>query len=97
MVLVFWKPASSEDVTGGPNVQLVRFEKTEVRKGKTEFVSVKVDVCKALNLVDSEGKRKLVTGKHSFLVGSPSERQVKHHFKVRLAKDGKSDVGFASF
>ncbi|XP_015892611.2 probable beta-D-xylosidase 5 [Ziziphus jujuba] len=96
VVLVFWKPPSSADVTGAPIMQLVGFEKTEVTKGKTGFVTVKVDVCKRLSLVDSEGKRKLVTGQHCFLVGSPSERQVKHYLNVRLAKDGKSDVGQVS-
>lgn len=96
MVLVFWKPASSKNVSGEPNVQLVGFETVEVKKRKTEYVTLKVDVCKRLNLVDSEGKRKLVTGQHTFLVGSPSERQVKHYLNVRLAKSGKEE-GFASF
>ncbi|KAF3435552.1 hypothetical protein FNV43_RR22641 [Rhamnella rubrinervis] len=75
VVLVFWKPASSENLRGAPNVQLVGFEKTVVSKGKIEYLTFKMDVCKILNLVDSEGKRKLVTGQHTFLVGSPSERQ----------------------
>lgn len=96
VVLVFWKPVSSGNESGAPNIQLVGFEKTEVKKGKTEFVTLKVDVCKRMSLVDSEGKWKLVTGQHMFLVGSPSEAQVRHYLNVKLAQSGNEE-GFASF
>lgn len=86
VVLVFWKPLNTTAVAGAPDVQLVGFERVEVEKGKSETVKVKVEVCKGLSLVDSEGKRKLVTGQHMFIIGAPSEHQVRHHFNVRLAK-----------
>ena len=95
MVLVFWKPASSTEVSGAPNVQLVGFESVEVKRGKTESVTVKVDVCKGLSVVDSERKRKLVTGEHTILVGSSTEHQVRHHFIVRLPA-GSGDGGMVS-
>ena len=95
VVLVFWKPASSTEVSGAPNVQLVGFESVEVKRGKTESVTVKVDVCKGLSVVDSERKRKLVTGEHTILVGSSTELQVRHHFIVRLAA-GSGDGGMVS-
>ncbi|KAK6916335.1 Glycoside hydrolase, family 3, N-terminal, partial [Dillenia turbinata] len=83
VVLVFWKPSNSSGVSGVPNVQLVGFERVEVKKGKIESVKVKLDVCKELSVVDAEGIRKLVTGHHTLLVGSSSENQVKHHFNIR--------------
>ena len=95
VVLVFWTPASSAEVSGAPNVQLVGFERVEVKRGKTESVAVRVDVCKELSVVDSEGKRKLVIGQHTILVGSPSEHQVRHHFNVRLA--GSKDAATGGF
>ena len=84
VVLAFWKPASG--VAGAPGVQLVGFERVEVARGKTQAVMLSIDVCKGLSLVDSEGNRKLVTGQHTLVIGSPSERQVKHRFNVRLAE-----------
>ncbi|KAG6652601.1 hypothetical protein I3843_05G017400 [Carya illinoinensis] len=88
VVLVFWKPASSEEVMGAPNVQLVGFERVKVNKGKTEYVTVSVDVCKGLSLVDSEGKRKLIVGQHTIFVGSSSDHQVGHQFNVCRAGSG---------
>lgn len=88
VVLVFWKPPTTGAVAGAPNVQLVGFERVEVERGKTEVVRVGVEVCKELSLVDSEGKRKLVTGEHTLIIGSSSEHQVRHHFNVRLAESG---------
>ncbi|GMY38685.1 putative beta-D-xylosidase 5 [Fagus crenata] len=41
VVLVFWKPARSAEVNGAPNVKLVGFERVEVKRGKTESVTVK--------------------------------------------------------
>ncbi|GMY38770.1 putative beta-D-xylosidase 5 [Fagus crenata] len=95
VILVFWKPASSAEVSGAPNVELVGFERVEVKSGKTESVTVKVDVCKGLSVVDSEGKRKLITGEHTILVGSLSEGQVRHHFNVRLPAES-GDKGIVS-
>ncbi|XP_052210597.1 probable beta-D-xylosidase 5 [Diospyros lotus] len=86
VVLVYWKSASSSGVAGVPNQQLVGFERVEVKKGKTESVSVKIDVCKDLSVADGEGQRKLVTGQHTLLVGSASERQVKQHFSIKLTE-----------
>lgn len=96
MVLVFWKPPSSKDLSGAPNVQLVGFERVEVTKGKTESVTLNLDVCKGLNLVDSEGNRKLVIGQHTLFVGSPSERQVRHHLSLRLAESEDEETFLAS-
>ncbi|KAK6916336.1 Glycoside hydrolase, family 3, N-terminal [Dillenia turbinata] len=84
VVLVFWKPSSTGGVSGVPNVQLVGFERVEVKKGKIESVKVKLDVCKELSVVDAEGIRKLVTGHHTLLVGYSSEHQVKHHFNIMV-------------
>ena len=64
MVLVFWKPPRSAGEVSGtaPNLQLVGIERVDVMRGKTQIVSVRVDVCKGRSLVDSEGKRKSVVG-----------------------------------
>ncbi|PON90552.1 Glycoside hydrolase [Trema orientale] len=94
VVLLFWKPASSKDLSGAPNVKLVAFERVEVKKGKTQSITMKVDVCKVLSLVDSEGKRNLVIGQHTIIVGSPSERQVKHRLNVRLASKIAAESAF---
>eukprot|EP00257_Ricinus_communis_P020591 XP_015579855.1 probable beta-D-xylosidase 5 isoform X2 [Ricinus communis] len=88
VVLVFWKPPNSSEVTGAANVQLVGFSRVEVNRGKTQNVTLEIDVCKRLSLVDSEGKRKLVTGQHIFTIGSDTEHQVRHHLDVRLAQNG---------
>ncbi|KAL6209912.1 hypothetical protein ACLB2K_020851 [Fragaria x ananassa] len=83
VVLAFWKPPSSQGLIGAPNLQLVGFERVEVKYIEAKSLTMRVDVCKGLNLVDSEGKRKLVTGLHTILVGSPSEQQVKHYLNVK--------------
>ncbi|WRX15591.1 Glycoside hydrolase, partial [Theobroma cacao] len=85
VVLLFWKPPSSRVVTGAPNVQLVGFERLEVKRGKTQNVTMSLGVCKEFTLVDAEGNRKLITGQHTLFVGSTSEYQVRHHFVVRQA------------
>ncbi|CAK9176754.1 unnamed protein product [Ilex paraguariensis] len=87
VVLVFWKPASSQGVTGIPNVQLVGFERVVVKREKMETVTVELDVCKDLSVADGDGKRKLITGQHALVIGSSSERQVKHHFNIRVANN----------
>ncbi|XP_057965994.1 probable beta-D-xylosidase 5 [Malania oleifera] len=86
VVLLFWEPPGAAGVAGAPNVQLVGFERVKVKQGKAETVTLRVDVCKDLSLADEEGKRKLVTGQHTLVVGSPGERRVRHHFIVRLAR-----------
>ncbi|KDP44489.1 hypothetical protein JCGZ_16322 [Jatropha curcas] len=84
VVLVFWKPPSTKEMNGAPNVELIGFSRVEVKKGKTQNVTLTIDVCKRLSLVDSEGKRKVVTGQHTFVIGSANERQVRHHLDLRL-------------
>lgn len=86
VVLVFWKPTNMQGgLTGAPNIQLVGFERVWVEKGKTATVTTKLDVCKDFSLADAYGKRKLVTGLHTIVVGSSSDRQVRHPFNIRLA------------
>lgn len=87
VVLVFWKPPNSS-VAGTPKMELVGFDRVEVRGGRTKNVTIGLDVCRGLSLADSEGKRKLVLGQHLLIVGSTSERQVRHHLNVRLAGNG---------
>ncbi|KAL6218985.1 hypothetical protein ACLB2K_012192 [Fragaria x ananassa] len=94
VVLAFWRPPSSQGLIGAPNLQLVGFERVEVKNRETKSLTMRVDVCKGLNLVDSEGKRKLVTGLHTILVGSPSEQQVKHYLNVRLPE--KHELSYSS-
>ncbi|PSS26140.1 Beta-D-xylosidase [Actinidia chinensis var. chinensis] len=86
VVMVFWKPASSYGVVGMPNLELVGFERVGVQRGKMETVTVKLDVCKRLSVVGEDGKRKVVTGQHTLLVGSSNERQVKHYVNISVAK-----------
>ncbi|KAK7280258.1 hypothetical protein RJT34_25320 [Clitoria ternatea] len=81
VVLVFWEPATSELVTGAPIKQLIGFERVQVVVGTTELVTVKIDVCQVLSNVDSDGKRKLVIGQHTILVGT----KVRHHIDIRLS------------
>ncbi|KAJ4824985.1 putative beta-D-xylosidase 5 [Turnera subulata] len=97
VVLVFWKPPNSKELTGAPTIELVGFKRVEVKTGKTQNVTLVVDVCKRLSLVDSEGKRMLVTGQHTFIVGSSTERQVRHHLNVRLARSGSAIGELMSF
>lgn len=85
VVLVFWEPPTSEFVTGAPIKQLIGFERAQVNVGVTEFVTVKIDLCQLLSNVDSDGKRKLVIGQHTILVGSSSKTQVIHHIDVKLS------------
>lgn len=96
VVLLFWKPPSTKGVTGAPNMQLVGFERVEVKKGKTKNVTVSLNVCKDLSLVDVEGKRKLVIGQHTIFVGTTSEHQVRHHFVARQAGDESGEASVSS-
>lgn len=66
-------------------MQLVGFERVQVMKGKTETVTMNLDVCRDFSLADVDGSRKIVTGLHSIVVGAPSEHQVRHYFNIRLA------------
>ncbi|XP_054779497.1 probable beta-D-xylosidase 5 [Prosopis cineraria] len=95
VVLVFWDPVGSGQIYGAPVTQLVAFERVEVEVGKIEFVNVKINVCQDLSVVDGEGKRKLVLGKHTVLVGSSSEAQVKHQIDVKVSGSGNGE-GFVS-
>lgn len=88
VVLVFWSPPTSNWVSGVPMTQLIGFERVEVRVGKTEYVNVKVNVCEGMSVVDEDGKRKVVIGKHTILVGSSSETQVKFQIDVKLEGSG---------
>ncbi|OMO73875.1 hypothetical protein CCACVL1_17088 [Corchorus capsularis] len=94
VVLLFWKPPSSKGVIGAPNEQLVGFERVEVKRGKTQNVTLSLDVCKELTLVDAEGNRKLIIGQHTLFAGSNSEHRIRHHFVVRQA--GNANVGSSS-
>ncbi|KAJ6948840.1 hypothetical protein NC651_002990 [Populus alba x Populus x berolinensis] len=85
VVLIFWKPPKSAEITGPPNMQLAVFDRVHVKKGNTNNITLAVDVYKGLSLMDSEGQRKLVTGQHTFIIGSPSEHQMRYHLIVRLA------------
>lgn len=88
VVLIFWKPANATSlVSGTPNIQLVGFDKVEVMHGKTKNVTVKSDICKDLSIADADGKRKIVTGLHTLVLGSSSERQVKHYINIRMANE----------
>lgn len=95
VVLVFWKPASADGVSGTPNLQLVGFGRVELKRGKSGVVKVGVDVCKDLSVVDGEGKRKLVIGQHTLVVGSSSEHQVRHRFNMILA-ESEDEGGFSA-
>ncbi|KAL5713634.1 xylan 1,4-beta-xylosidase [Ranunculus cassubicifolius] len=92
VVLVFWKPPASDEVKGLPSRQLIGFERVVVMKGKVENVTFRFDVCKDLNVVDEEGKRKLVLGDHTLLVGTSSEHQVRHHFYLKLLKSEEAEL-----
>ncbi|OMO63382.1 hypothetical protein COLO4_32521 [Corchorus olitorius] len=94
VVLLFWKPPSSKGVTGAPNEQLVGFERVDVKRGKTQNVTLSLDVCKELTLVDAEGNRKLIIGQHTLFAGSTNEHRIRHHFVVRQA--GNANVGSSS-
>lgn len=91
VVLVFLEPPSSEAVSGVPLKQLIGFERAQVKVGKTEFVTVKIDICKMLSNVDSDGKRKLVIGQHNILVGTSSEKQVTHHIDITNGEEFMSE------
>lgn len=88
VVLVFWEPPTSELVTGAPIKQLIGFERAHVMVGMTEFVTLKIDICQLLSNVDSDGKRKLIIGKHTLLVGSSSETQARHQIDISLSGSG---------
>lgn len=84
VVLLFWKPPNSSDAHGLPKQQLIGFDRVQVNTGQVEHLSLKVNVCRDLNVVDGEGKRKLILGAHTLALGSSSERQVRHHIYVRV-------------
>ncbi|KAI3992114.1 hypothetical protein MKX01_015005 [Papaver californicum] len=65
-------------------VVLIGFERVEVMRVKQESVKIKIDFCKELNVADAEGKRKMILGKHTLVVGSSSDQQVRHILDVRV-------------
>ncbi|KNA05122.1 hypothetical protein SOVF_193270 [Spinacia oleracea] len=82
VVLMFWKPPMWNEIEGAPKIQLVGFERVEVKARNTELAVVKLNVCEAFSLVDEQGDRKLVTGRHELLIGSPTENRVIHKFTI---------------
>ncbi|KAI3908788.1 hypothetical protein MKW98_029338 [Papaver atlanticum] len=96
VVLIFWVPPSSEKVVGLPKRQLIGFERVEVVTGKKESVKIKVDVCKDLSVADAEGKRKMILGKHTLLIGSSSDKQVRHNFYVKVSKCEGGQISYFS-
>ncbi|KAI3978166.1 hypothetical protein MKX01_012997 [Papaver californicum] len=68
------------------NFWLIGFERVEVMTGKEKSGKIKVDVCKELCVADAEGKRKMILGKQTLVVGSSSDQQVRHSFYVRVSK-----------
>ncbi|KAF5743981.1 Glycosyl hydrolase family protein [Tripterygium wilfordii] len=85
VVLVFWKPPRSGGVNGAPSVQLIRFERVQLKVGKTKNVTMSLNVCEGLSLVDDNGDRKLILGQHTLVVGSSGERRLQHRLNLRLA------------
>ncbi|KAJ4962234.1 hypothetical protein NE237_022173 [Protea cynaroides] len=94
VVLMFWKPPNPMVVDGSPNTQLIGFDRVEVKTGKIHNVTLRVDVCKDFTLVDVEGKRKLVLGQHTLLVGSSSEHQVKHYLHLRMPEENQELISY---
>ncbi|KAL2926127.1 putative beta-D-xylosidase 5 [Bienertia sinuspersici] len=82
VVLVFYKPPKWSDIEGVPKIQLVGFERVQVKAGKIELVALKLNVCEAFSLVDEDGRRKLVTGSQELVIGSATERKVTHKFTI---------------
>ncbi|KAL7221917.1 hypothetical protein ACSBR1_023792 [Camellia fascicularis] len=53
IVLVFWEPANAQGMlTGRPKNQLVAFERIQVNIEETEKMTMKLDICKQLSIVD---------------------------------------------
>ncbi|KAI8018674.1 putative beta-D-xylosidase 5 [Camellia lanceoleosa] len=83
VVLVFWEPANAQGMlTGIPKKQLVAFERIQVNTGETKKITVKLDICKQLSIVDWMGIRRLILGQHRLLVGSSREQQTMHQFTI---------------
>ncbi|KAI3953588.1 hypothetical protein MKW92_017876 [Papaver armeniacum] len=95
VVLSFWIPPTSEKVTGLPKMQLIGFERVEVMTGIEENVKIKVEVCKELSVADVEGQRKIILGKHTLVVGSSSDKQVRHSFYVRVS-ESEGEISYFS-
>lgn len=91
VLLVFWKPARAREVLGTPNIQLVGFDKVEVKQRKTENSTLKLDVCRDFSIADENGKRKLITGLHTLVIGPSSEHQVKHYINIRIANENDNE------
>ncbi|XP_058081215.1 probable beta-D-xylosidase 5 [Magnolia sinica] len=90
VVLLFWKPPTSSDVSGPPKQQLIGFDRVQVGTNEVAGMQFTVDVCRDMNVVDGDGKRKLILGHHTLVVGSTSERPVKHMINVRMFEEEKA-------
>ncbi|KAL7221918.1 hypothetical protein ACSBR1_023793 [Camellia fascicularis] len=56
VVLVFWDPTNAQGMLiGTPKKQLVAFERIQVNIKETEKMTVKLDICKQLNIADCIG------------------------------------------
>lgn len=87
VVLLFWKPPNSREVYGLPKKQLIGFDRVQVNEGDVKNVSIKVNVCRDMSVVDEQGKRKLILGQHTLLLGSSTERQVRHRINLRVFEE----------
>ncbi|XP_068656838.1 probable beta-D-xylosidase 5 [Aristolochia californica] len=87
VVLLFWKPPTSDKVSGTPNQQLIGFERVHLKRGEVKNLSLKVDICRDFIVVDGQGNRKIILGQHTLLVGASNERQVRHYVYARALQD----------
>lgn len=90
-VLVFWKPPYVGGVAGAPIIELIGFERVELRNGEIKIVKVSIDVCEGLSNVDEDGNRKLMKGLHTIYVGAPGERQVMRRLNVTFDRAESGD------
>ncbi|KAL6013099.1 putative beta-D-xylosidase 5 [Asimina triloba] len=86
VVLLFWRPPAPSSISGPPKKQLIGFDRAHVGMGEVVNVKFKVDLCRDMNVVDADGKRKLISGQHVLVVGSPSESPVRHRINVGLSE-----------
>ncbi|ERM97495.1 hypothetical protein AMTR_s00125p00113140 [Amborella trichopoda] len=91
VVLLFWKPPNTTEINGNPKQQLIGFTRVEVKRGEVVLATISVDLCKDLSSVDEEGKRKVILGQHTLVVGSSTEQQVRHHIYLR-AKNSRAEM-----
>ncbi|KAL7193758.1 hypothetical protein ACSBR2_025392 [Camellia fascicularis] len=88
VVLVFWEPSNAHELlTRTPKKQLVAFERIQVNIEETEKMTVNLDICKQLNIVDWIGLdwigiRWLILRQHPLFVGCSREPQAMHQFMI---------------